>query len=89
MTINELNSKLNIALKNYIKTSKHYSSGKLFNSIKFKCTNNKTTGLQIKLSAMEYINYLDDGDFMTDFFALENVISIITEFLSRDIELNL
>ena len=89
MTLNELNKQLTIALKNYIKTSHHNNTGKLYNSIKFNCTNNQTTGLKISFDAMEYIYYLDDGDFIANFFALNNTVSIITEFLSKDIEINL
>ena len=87
MTINDLNSRLTQALKNYIKTTSHSNTGRLYNSIKFTCTD--AGELDIKFTAMDYVNYLDDGRFITNFLALPTTINIITEYLSRTIELGI
>jgi len=65
MTISILNQKLTAAMKSYIKASSHVASGKLLNSIKFKCTDNGE--LEISFNAMDYIYYLDNGDFINNF----------------------
>jgi len=80
MTIQELNSQLTQALKNYIKTSKHYKTGSLYNSINFLCTD--VGGLKIKFKTNDYITELENGDFVSSFFELNSTIDIITEYLS-------
>jgi len=87
MNLAELNNRLTLALKNYIKASNHVDSGRLIKSIKFKCTDANDGGLKIKFNAMEYIHYLDNGEFIAKFFALDSTVSIITEYLSKTITL--
>lgn len=87
MTINELNSQLTLALKEYIKSSHHYETGALYKSIKFTCSDIPTKGLDIKFNAMEYINYLDDGEFINTFFSSTKVVNILTTYLSTIITL--
>lgn len=86
MTISQLNTSLADALKVYLRASKHNDTGKLYNSIKFNCTIDK--GIDINLDAMEYIQYLDDGQFLEDFYNSKIVEDILSEFvITTDAEL--
>ncbi len=85
MTITQLNSKLTSSLKKFIKNEKFVDSGDLYKSIKFNCT--YTNELNIKLNSKEYIQYLDNGDLLNNFFALESTTNLIGEFLVSQIEL--
>ena len=79
MTIQQLNNNLEKNLKSYIKKEELISSGKLYNSIKFKCTY-KDFDLKIKLDAKEYIKYVDRGDVLNYFFKLDSTKEIIQQF---------
>jgi hypothetical protein len=86
MTIQECNTQMTQELKSFIKSEGYVSSGKLINSIKFKSTfiNNE---LKIKFDAMEYINYLDDGNLVSKFFDQQNVIDLIQSVYTDNLEL--
>jgi len=86
MTIGELNYQLTQALKTYVKSSNHNDTGRLYNSIQFKCTT--TNGLTIKFDAMEYIHYLDDGDFINNFFEQSSILDLIATYLVDSFEIN-
>lgn len=88
MTIAEFNQQMTQELKSFIKSEGYVSSGKLLNSIKFKSTftNNE---LNIKFDAMDYINYLDDGKLITNFFDNQKVFDLIQEFYSTNLDLGL
>lgn len=88
MTKQELETKLTKNLKDFIKKRKHYETGKLYNSIKVDV---KDTGDNVMLSfnAMEYIKYLDDGDFMRDFMKLDSTKKAINEYIGTKIQLAL
>jgi len=79
MTISQLNTQLTQALKNYIKSSGHNETGALYGSIRFTCTDNN--GLKINFKTMNYIQYLDDGEFINSFFGLSSTNDIISEYL--------
>lgn len=87
MTIQDFNTRMTQELKSFIKSEGYVSSGKLVNSIKFKSTfiNNQ---LDIKFNAMDYINYLDDGNFIKNFFDQQKVFDIIQELYSTNLDLD-
>jgi len=84
MTIQNLNIQLNELLKSYIKERGHYASGRLYNSINFQCTY-IDSAFDIKLSSVEYINYLDDGQFLNKFYSKPEVESIFVSFLESEL----
>jgi hypothetical protein len=85
MTVAQLNSKLTSSLKKFIKNEKFVDSGDLYKSIKFNCT--YTNELNIKLNSKEYIQYLDNGDLLNNFFNLESTKNLVAEFLVSQIDL--
>lgn len=85
MTITQLNNKLTSSLKKFIKTEKFVDSGDLYKSIKFNCT--YTNELNISVKALEYIQYLDNGDLLNNFFNLESTKNLVAEFMVSQIEL--
>lgn len=85
MTVTELNSKLTRELKAFIKQEGFYDSGTLYKSIKFNCTY-RNLELKIKFKSQEYVQYLDEGDFLNDFFKKDDVIDLLSEFYSSQIE---
>jgi len=87
MTIQQLNNKLTALLKKYIKASNHVDSGNLYNSIEFNCSFNQE--LKISFKTAEYIKYLDDGEFLNGFFALEETKKLIGEFITSSLEQSL
>jgi hypothetical protein len=89
MTSSELNSQLTLALKNYIRFKGHNETGALYNSIKFKSKNQPIGGLEITLTANEYIQYLDKGDFVDNFFGLDSTLNIIGDFIADDLSFTL
>lgn len=79
MTIQELNSKLDVALREYIKKKKHILTGALYESVLYKCilTN---TGLSIKFNSMYYVKFLEHGEFINDFYNLQTTNEILQDF---------
>lgn len=88
MTTQDLNSRLEIALKDYLALNDFISTGNLYDSIKFNSTW-IDEHLDINLSALEYIEYLDEGNLVDDFFNLENTLGIIADFYEANLYLNL
>ena len=88
MTIQEFNTQMTQELKSFIKSEGYVSSGKLEKSIKFKCTFNDNQ-LDIKLDAMEYINYLDNGNFLNKFFEKDSVSELIADVYSSNLDLGI
>ena len=80
MTTGELSLSLTAMLKSYIKMEGYYSSGKLYDSIKITVKDNPSSGLSIDLDSLPYINYLEDGKLLTNFFAQEKVKSVIFDY---------
>ena len=93
MTIQELNSSLTTQLKSYIREQGYVDSGALVKSIKFKCREKANGGIDVKLNAQDYIQYLDNGKFLQDFFAQQNTIDIIAQYeadrITRDITIEI
>lgn len=63
-------------MREYIKSRGHVETGRLSNSISF---NVKRTG-EISLNALEYINYLDNGNFIVKFWELRDVKTALADF---------
>jgi len=78
MTLGELNSKLNASLKKYIKDRKHIRTGKLYNSVSFQCSDTDT--LHIHFSAMFYIQYLENRQFVDNYFETQEFNDIVAEY---------
>ena len=78
MTQVQLNNQLTSQLKAFLKQRNHIGSGKLYKSIKITSDSN----LNFKLNAYEYIQYLDEGTFLTDFFALPKTTITIGNYLT-------
>ena len=88
MTLADLNNQLSINLKQFIKSEGYIATGKLANSIKFKSTF-RNNDLKIKLDALEYINYLDDGDLLTKFLSKQSTIDLIQQFYVENLVIDL
>lgn len=88
MTIAEFNQQMTQELKSFIKSEGYVSSGKLVNSIKFKC-NFIDNQLDIKFDSMDYINYLDNGNLLSKFFAKDSVVNLIQNFYVNNLDLGL
>lgn len=89
MTLQELNETLTKILKQFIKDREHIDTGAMYKSIKFKCTYSSEAGIRIKFSSKYYIKYLEEGTFVSDFFALPVVNDTIATFLAFQIEQDL
>lgn len=81
MTIQELNVNLTDELKGFIRERDHIISGDLLNSIRFKCSYYKGV-LRLKFDAMFYIKYLEDGEFVGEFFERSNTRTYIRDFIA-------
>jgi hypothetical protein len=81
MTINNLKNKLDDSLKKRIKSEGYYASGKLFNSINF-IVKEGPDGPSITLDALEYIQYIDNGKFIKGYFASNDFLDPIKEYLA-------
>lgn len=82
MTANELANGLTSALKSYIRERGFYASGRLFNSVNFQVTDEP---FDVKLNALEYIQYLDDGKFLIDFYNLPKVEQLFLTYIDSRI----
>lgn len=85
MKLSDLNTALERHLKDYVKQQGYVDSGKLLKSIKFKSTNTNYV-LDVKLVAEDYIEYLDEGNFLNKFFAQDKVLNLITEYQAQLID---
>lgn len=72
-------------MKAYIRQRKHIVTGHLLNSIKFK-SSYRNDELLIKFNSKFYIDFLDSGKFVDDFFKLESTNDIIQEFVFERVE---
>lgn len=79
MTIEELNNKLTLYLKEYIKKNQHIDTGLLYRTVKFNCTYVKFN-FEIKLVTQDYIVFLDEGTFLDSFYSLFKVQDAFIEF---------
>lgn len=87
MTANQLNKQLDEALVDYIKDKGFVSTGSLYKSINFSCKFNKESmDLKIKFKANDYIKYLEKGSLVNNFLQTKRCISIIENFMSKNIE---
>lgn len=88
MTLADLNNQLTLGLKQFIKSEGYIETGKLANSIKFKSTF-QNNDLKIKFNAMEYIQYLDDGNLVSNFLAKPSTIELIQQFYVDNLVIDL
>lgn len=79
MTIQQLNIKLSGALRKRIRELDHILTGDMYKSIEFKCSDNGK--LVIKFKSIYYIKFLDEGDFISEFVALQSTRDIIKEYI--------
>lgn len=79
MDINDLNNDLTQKLKDFLALRDHIDTGDLYASINFTSTY-INDNLNIDLEALEYIDYLDEGFFLDDFFDLESTLDVIADF---------
>lgn len=85
MTIGELNNRLDVALRTFIRKRDHILTGALYKSVIFNCTETET-GLSIKFSSKYYIQFLDHGDFIQDFYNLDSTMDILQEYVAELLE---
>ena len=85
MTIQELNTQLDKALRAYIKQRDHILTGALYRSVMFDC-DQQEEGVQIRFSAKYYIKFLEHGVFVKDFFALPTTQAILNSYASEYID---
>lgn len=85
MTTSELSNNLIKLLKKYIKDEGYYSSGRLYKSINFKVTDSASSGLDVQLDSLPYINYLDDGKLLDKFFAQKVVTDLFYDYGTEQI----
>ena len=78
MNNRELEVYLTSELKRYIKDKGYVSSGDLYNSIQFRVTN--TPELKIDLDSEPYINYLEKGKLLDNFFQKEEIQNAILDY---------
>jgi hypothetical protein len=78
MNNRELEVYLTSELKKYIKDKGYISTGDLYNSIQFRVTN--TPELKVDLNSEEYINYLEKGKLLDNFFKKENIQNAILDY---------
>lgn len=78
MTLVELNNQLTNNLKAFLKKRNHISSGKLYNKIRITSDAN----LKFSIGAFDYIQYLDDGMFLNDFWELPSTLDLIASYIT-------
>lgn len=83
MAVNDFENRLTQELKKYIRTN-HNETGSLANSARVVINGPN----DISIVANDYIQYLDDGNFIDAFFELPNTISILEEYTVFVIEEN-
>lgn len=89
MTVDELNNKLTMIMKQFIKSRDHIDTGRMYKTIVFTSTYNEASGLRIKYRSPYYIQYLEDGEFTRDFFNIPAVNDTIATFLAEQLEASL
>lgn len=77
--MNELLNELTQLLKDDI-LNNHYGTGALYESIEFRFED------KIRLYSEEYINYLEDGEYLQSFFDRSDVEELISEIYKIHIE---
>ena len=82
MTIQDLSNRMTIALKEYISSSKHNKTGEMLNSIQVTAND----AFDFNINSVDYILYLDNGDFLPNFFQLDSTISIMEEYYTYDLQ---
>lgn len=85
MTIQQLNDKLTKELIKFLQKKNHYNTGTLAKSIGFASTISNKGELELKLNAKEYIQYLDDGDFLDEFFESNEFQSIMYDWYNDNL----
>jgi len=84
-TIPQLNNELKTALKKYILERKHIRTGALYKSVGFECNENNGE-LTINYTAKFYIQYLENREFVNDFFQLNSTNNILSGYVVSMIE---
>jgi len=84
--IKEICTKLTTDMKSYIKEKGHEGKGKLSASIEFSFVK-EVDKFVIKLSANKYIQYLDGGDFIKEFYKIKKkeIQDMLKDSLNKDI----
>lgn len=85
MTINELNSKLTKELIKYLHKTDHINTGRLVKSISFNTSIGTDGDLELNLDTLDYIQYLDDGKFLDDFFSTTEFQNIMFEWYNDNL----
>ena len=84
--LKQLATKFQADLKLALKKAKHVDTGDLSKSIKigFKVVG---TTLEFDITGLEYLQYLDNGDFLQDFLKVKRkeLVKIVTTQLKKDI----
>jgi hypothetical protein len=88
MTIQKLNKELSKLLKDFIESEDHIDTGALYRSIKFNCSFDGEE-LDMSFTSEEYIVYLQEGKFVDRFFDLPEVLDVIGDFYSENIDLDI
>jgi hypothetical protein len=85
ITFNKIASMVETDLKQALVDAGYVDSGALKSSIKVSF--NKTTG-QISIKALDYLKYLDDGKFYTNFMSKEmnKITPLIAKVITQDIK---
>jgi hypothetical protein len=86
MKVEKLNKELNRLLKKFIKDNDHIDTGALYKSIDFDCTWDGID-LDIRFGSEYYIVFLEQGDFINDFFELTDVLSLIGDFYVENLDI--
>lgn len=81
MTNIELQNELDKALQQKLKSRNHIESGSLYNSINFTVTET-ADGPKVQLQANDYIQYLDKGKFLKDFFESDAFLGPYSRFMA-------
>lgn len=84
MTIEDLNQKLDAAMRRFIKERNHILTGAMYRSVMFDCAETES-GLSLRFSAMYYMKFLDYGEFINDFWELPSTLAIIEDYIADKI----
>lgn len=77
--------KIEELLKNYLMQRSHTDSGRLLKSIKVTLVPDKLGFLQPKISALDYIQFLENGLFLSKFFDLPAVNQVMADLLEAQL----
>lgn len=77
--------KIEELLKGYLMQRSHTDSGRLLKSIKVTLIPDKLGFLQPKIQALEYIQFLENGLFLTRFFDLPAVTQVMADLLEAQL----